>query len=169
MEKKRRIKLDQDQRRIKEFFKFDNVGIDATVVEILPEDDISDDYFLLPNYDYMYNFERLKLKKVTILQYPKDYSLCYSDGIIIDIKNYELTHFASSLECSSGSPIILKDTETVIGIHKCGLLTNQNYFEIRKNYYVPKNYGDCIGPIYQYFNPQKVNKPKANKLNNFFY
>ena len=30
--------------------------LDATVVQILPEDGIGKEYFLFPNYNYMYNF-----------------------------------------------------------------------------------------------------------------
>ena len=46
---------------------------------------------------------------------------------------------ASTLSGSSGSPIVLKDTNLVIGIHK-----NEN-----KN--LKENYGDFIGPIFLYF------------------
>ena len=45
--------LNRNERFIKNFKK---EGIDATIVEIIPEDNISKDYFLLPNMDYMFNY-----------------------------------------------------------------------------------------------------------------
>ena len=51
---------------------------------------------------------------------------------------YEFSHLASTLHGSSGSPIFLKiDTVKIIGIHKSGGGL--------------KNFGDFIGPIYEYF------------------
>ena len=56
-------------------------------------------------------------------------------GINYEDNKYEFIHSASTLTGSSGSPIILKGKESVIGIHKAGN-------EIKK-----ENYGDFIGPI----------------------
>ena len=54
---------------------------------------------------------------MTIWQYPKG-TLSYASGKIIEIKRYELGHLVSTKAGSLGSPIFLKDTSTVIGIHK---------------------------------------------------
>ena len=152
----RKIKL--EKRIIKEFKNREldeSYEFDVTVIQIKPEDKIDKEYFLLPNYDFMSDFGGLKSKEITIVQYPKT-SLCFSNGEIKDINNYELVHSASTDLGSSGSPIFLKDTEKVIGIHKNG--------DSDKNH--PKNYGDFIGPIYHYFkNRYKLNKSKLNIFN----
>ena len=146
---RRTIKL--ENRTIKEFKKEinqelgDPYRLDATVVEILPEDNIDKEYFLLPNYDYIYNYNALNSKEITIVQYPmkKRESLCYSKGTISFVNAYEFTHLATTDFGSSGSPIFLKGTKKVIGIHSSGVPDTTN----------PRNFGNFIGPIYRYFNP----------------
>ena len=140
---RREIILDKGNRYIKHFK--NDLTIDATVVEILPEDNIQNDYFLIPDNYYMNNFDKLKGKEITILQYPSEKytDAKYSTGKLIEIfgddgNKYEFSHLASTLHGSSGSPIFLKiDTVKIIGIHKSG----SNL----------KNFGDFIGPIYEYF------------------
>ena len=144
--KSRRIILDKNNRLIKHFK--NDLTIDATVIEILPKDNIPNDYFLIADSYYMNknNFEKLKGKEITILQYPsgKYDEGKYSTGKLIEIfgddKNkYEFSHSASTFRGSSGSPIFLKkNTVKIIGIHKSGVSSL-------------KNYGDFIGPIYNYF------------------
>ena len=154
----RTIKL--ENRIIKHFNnkkKYVGDRLDATVVQILPEDGIGKEYFLFPNYNYMYNFKNLQSKEITIVQYPfeKYDSLCYSNGKITKIKKYEFTHVASTKLGSSGSPIFLKGTEEVIGIHKSSDERGLN------------NFGDCIGPIYQHFQSlQTTKKLKTRIFNN---
>ena len=116
----REICLNPEERFIKEFT---DMKIDATVVEILPEDDIPKNYFLTVLLDYLINYKKLIGKEITIIQYPK----------------YEFAHGASTLEGSSGSPIFLKGTTKVIGIHK-----GSDDKKIA-------NFGDFIYPIYNYF------------------
>ena len=140
---RREIILDKGNRYIKHFK--NDLTIDATVVEILPEDNIPNDYFLIPDNYYMNNFDKLKGKEITILQYPSEIykDAKYSTGKLIEIfgddeNKYEFSHLASTLHGSSGSPIFLKiDSVKIIGIHKSG----SNL----------KNFGDFIGPIYEYF------------------
>ena len=83
----------------------------------------------MPNLDY----NNLLDKKIFIPQYPKRKQLSNSKGEIIAINDYEITHTASIDYGSSGSPIILNNTNQVIGIHKAG----------SKN----ENYGDFIYPV----------------------
>ena len=128
------IILNSDERFIKDFR---DINIDATVIEIITKDNIEKEYYLLPYLDYMNNYEKLKNEEITIIQYPKG-KKSYSNGIIKNIKNYEIIHLASTEEGSSGSPIFIKDSIKVIGIHKGG-----------KNDKT-ENYGDCIGPIFNY-------------------
>ena len=65
------------------------------------------------NIDYIY-------QKIYIPQYPED-KLSVSEGRIIKINDSnELVYDASTEDGSSGSPIFLKNTKEVIGIHKEG-------------------------------------------------
>jgi len=128
------IDLYSDKRYIKHF----KNNIDATVIEILPKDDIPKDYFLIPPIDYMYNFNALLNKEIIVLQYPSG-QLGYSSGKIKEIKENEFTHSAGTEYGSSGSPVFLKESLKIIGIHKSGDQKKQ------------ENYGDFIGPIFKYF------------------
>ena len=130
--KRNKIKLNKEKRFIRDY-KF--LNIDAIIVEILIKDDINDYFFLLPDLDYMNNYEELIDKKICITQFPKGESLSHSEGKIISIAQYELTHLASTKNGSSGSPIFLKGNTRVIGIHK----------QAKKD--GTENYGDFIGPI----------------------
>ena len=78
---------------------FTDIDIDATVIEILPEDNIPKDYFLMPNIDYYDNFNSLLNKEITIIQYPFG-KLCISSGKIKKINENGFTHLASTDKCS---------------------------------------------------------------------
>ena len=131
------ICLNSDERLIKEF----TYIMDATVIQIIPEDKIEKEYFLLPNIDYINNPEELINKEIEIPQYPNGI-LGYSNGKIKDIINNEIIHLASTQKGSSGSPLFLKDTNKVIEMHKGGIIIDENKSE---------NFADLIGPIYNYF------------------
>ena len=145
--KRKKIKLDKNERYIRDFR---DMNIDAIVIEILPEDDISSDFFLLPNVDYLDNKKKLINREIAVLQYSSGES-CYSFGKIKSLKdNNEFTHLASTEKGSSGSPIFLKHSSKVIGINKTGSNT--------------QNYGFFIGPIFNYFRQYSKNK-KMNMHN----
>ena len=137
------IYLNKEMRFIREYT---YLGIDATVIEILPDDKVDEKYFLKYNPDYLYNFENLKERTIFLLQFPYGGPLKYSSGKIKSIDKYskEFTHTASTDGGSSGSPIFLEDTTTVIGIHKQG------------NKKVNENYANFIGII---INSLKENIP----------
>ena len=109
---KKEIYLNKNERFIKDFR---DINIDATVVEIIPEDNINKKYFLYPLIEYDYN--KSLNKEISIIQYPEG-KLSYSNGIIKKINNYEFSHLARTDSGSSGSPIFFKDSIKVIGIHK---------------------------------------------------
>ena len=123
-----KIKLDLNERYI-----IYNKEMDVTIIEI-KKDEIKDKYFLIPNIDN--NIEYIN-KDIYIVQYPQGNKLSYSEGKIININNNELIYNASTKSGSSGSPILLKNTTEVIGIHKQG--------NIRKT----ENYGALIYSIIQ--------------------
>jgi len=130
------INLDNNERYIKEFTE---INLDVVIIEIKSEDNIDKEYFLLPNIDYIDNYNDLKDKEISLLQFPKGNQLCFSKGKIKEINKYEITHLSSTKSGSSGSPIFLIDSIKVIGIHKQGDKINN------------ENYGDLLGPIFNYF------------------
>ena len=158
-EKNKEIFLNSKERFIKDF---KDITIDATVIEILPEDNIPNDLFLLPQKEFRDNYDKLIGEDITILQYPKG-EMNYADGKILERTTlerarYEFVHDASTDEGSSGSPIVLKGTTKVIGIHKGG----------SGNKDININYGDFIWPIFCYFKnfqENKVNVLNDNYLN----
>ena len=145
------IDLFPDERFIKDFT---DINMDIVVIEIIPKDEISKDYFLIPPIDYMYNYHLLKNKEIIILQYPYG-QLSYSVGKIKEINQNEFTHLASIEKGSSGSPIFLKANLRIIGIHQSGTKIMQ------------ENFGYFIGPIFQFFkNFGKNNISTENKGEN---
>ena len=114
---------------------FKDMKIDCTIVEILLDDNINEDYFLVPNLDYNdENYKSLFDKMIYIVQFPKGI-FGYSKGKITDIFGYEFNHKANTDHGSSGSPIFLIQSTQVIGIHKAG------------SEGIGINYGDFIFPI----------------------
>ena len=112
------IKLDKKERII---ICFDEFKIDITIVEIIPKDKINKDYFLKPKDNISY--KNLKNKEIQIIQYPKAEDISKSEGKIKTIWenfDYMFSHDASTLKGSSGSPIVLKGDNKVIGIHQGG-------------------------------------------------
>jgi len=142
-----KIKLNPEERLIRNF---KDIKVDVTVIEILPSDNIPLNYFLLPNIDYINNYNELIGRDIIIYQYPNGI-LNYSYGKIkrmTEFFKYEFAHTASTDKGSSGSPIFLEGTETVLGIHKGGVGILQ------------ENLGDFIWPIYNYF----LNEFKGNSF-----
>jgi len=126
------IILDKKERFIKEYT---NIYLDITIIQIIKIDNIDKKYFLLPYLDDLEE-QNLKNKIIYIVQFPSG-NLGKSEGHILNINKYEITHNAGTQSGSSGSPILLKDTNQVIGIHK------------GKNKNEPKKCGDLIFPIIQ--------------------
>ena len=79
--KMKEIDLFPDERFIKDF---QDLNIDATIIEIKPNDGITKDYFLIPPIDYMYNSNELLNKEVLVLDYRFG-QLPYSTGKIKEI------------------------------------------------------------------------------------
>ena len=126
-EKLIKINLDKNER-----FIIYNEEMDISIIEIKIDDNINDKCFLLPNLD---NYMEYIDKDIYIVQYPLGKNISYSEGKIKNIQNEELIYDASTKLGSSGSPILLKNTIKVIGIHKQG--------NIRKT----ENYGTLIYSI----------------------
>ena len=132
--KYKEIILNKDERFIKEY---KNINIDITIIEILKDDNIKEKYFLLPAIE---NNDLID-KNIYIVQFPHG-DLSYSKGKILKRNLYEITYDVSTKEGSSGSPIFLENSNSVIGIHKQGSKKNM------------ENYGDLIYPIIIDLKPQ---------------
>jgi len=145
------INLDKNERYIKEFTE---INLDIVIIEIKSEDNIDKEYFLLPNIDYIDKYNDLKEKEIALLQFPKGGKLGFSKGKIKEINKYEITHLSSTEPGSSGSPIFLIDSIKVIGIHKQGSKNNN------------ENYGDLLGPIFNYFKNNLKYKLENGKFYN---
>ena len=130
--KRKEIILDKDERFIKDYL---FLNIDAVIIEILDKEDINEDYFLLPDLGYINGYDNYRNKKIYIPQYPNGGEFSYSKGIIKEINKYEFSHLCSTHPGSSGSPIFVEGTISVIGIHK----------QAKKDHL--EKYGNFIGPI----------------------
>ena len=125
------IKLKKDKRYIKSYR---DKNLDITVVQILEDDNISKECFLFPELDIQIN-NGLINNDIYIPQYIGGKKLKNALGIIKNISIYEITHLANTIKGSSGSPIFLKNSNKVIGIHKEGAP------------FIKENYGDFIYPV----------------------
>ena len=85
------IELDQSKRYIKTFK--DIIYLDINVVEINNEDDIYENYFLLPEINNIY-YEKLNGRRINIFQYPNGKKLQVSDGYIKKIDKNEIFSFS---------------------------------------------------------------------------
>jgi hypothetical protein len=108
---------------------FTDKKLDYTFIEILPEDNINFFFIFddLPNND----LQHLNNQEIILVQHTKD-DLSYSVGNIKQTIGEEtinqITHTCPTQAGSSGSPILLRNNLTVIGIHKCGSIDKQlNY------------------------------------------
>ena len=143
-EKLIKINLDKNER-----FIIYNEEMDISIIEIKIDDNINDKCFLLPNLD---NYMEYIDKDIYIVQYPLGKNISYSEGKIKNIKNEELIYDASTKLGSSGSPILIKNTIEVIGIHKQGCDEKT------------ENYGILLYSI-----RQLLNSKNKNFINDDFY
>jgi hypothetical protein len=140
--KQRNIKLNKNERLIKEF---SFLNIDITIVEILPKDNINFNNFIILKQTKG-DYSQYKNKKILIPQFPHGGELYYSKGIIKDINqnSHLFTHSSSTSHGSSGSPILFYDDLynkwCLIGIH------------FASNKQKEENCGHFIEPIIKYLN-----------------
>ena len=131
------IKLDINERKIITF----KPPIDITLIEILDLDNIPEDKYLFPDYNYKNGYDYYKDKNLYMAGYPmidpskSERAICSGKIIKINNKDNEFSLSLDSRACSSGSPICLIDNKCVVGIHKQG------------DKILPINYGSFIGYI----------------------
>ena len=73
------IPLNKDERFIRSYR---YINIDATVIEILPKDNVDDKFFLSPNLDYINGYEQFEGQEIYIPQFPGEKKLSFSLGKI---------------------------------------------------------------------------------------
>ena len=130
-ETEKKIELDNNKRFIKCFIDDD---IDATIIEILPEDKIPENKYLYPDLNYINGFDNYINEKIIFTAGYPDMGIYkgekhYSGGEIFGIKfdnddnnnnkNYHFYHKCSTKKGSSGSPLVNASLQ-VIGIHYGG-------------------------------------------------
>jgi hypothetical protein len=95
---------------------FTDEKLDYTCVEILDSDKIeSDNFFKIdPN---ILNNDTLNNQEIFILQYPMGGDLSFSSGRILNINKNQIYHSASTCNGSSGSPIIKRFNNNIVGLH----------------------------------------------------
>ena len=99
---------------------YSNNKYDITIIEIKPKDDgINLDYFFDVKINNDYPNTNYKEKSIYLLHYPKGQNLSFSDGVIKNIltNNYTIYHSCSTESGSSGSPLLILDSNKVIGLH----------------------------------------------------
>ena len=130
------LKSDQTKRYIKSFI---DIGLDITVIELLKEDNISQDYFLWDENEIDNN--GLTNSQIYIPQYEKGKELINIKGNIIKITKYEFIYSTNGENDSSGCPIFLENSIDIFGIvrgnnkdnvEKCGYLIS-SLVDIIKN------------------------------------
>ena len=109
---KKRIKITENRRV------YTNEELDYTCIEIFDKDNIKE-YFKIDENLIENSIEDYKNNEIFILQYPKGNEISFSSGIILDIKdNNKIIHNSSTNNGSSGSPIILRNSDnSIIGLH----------------------------------------------------
>ena len=154
-ETKLSIKLDKNKRFIKCFPE----PIDVTVIHILPNDNISEDKYLISDSSYLKEgYESYIGKDCMLAGYPKnnidkgDIFLC--SGKILAIHGFEVNHDLDTKEGDSGSPICLINNKSVIAIHKKG------------NKLLNMNYGTLIGYIQELLENDNGNDNRIKAINN---
>ena len=119
-EKEKQIELDNNKRFIK---CFEEQKIDATIIEILSEDDIPDDRYLYPDLNYKNGYEQYIENDIYTGGFPSvevnKGDRHFSGGKLLKHHTDNpkcFLHDCATKEGSSGSPLI-NNTQQVIGIH----------------------------------------------------
>jgi len=118
-ESKKEIKLDNNKRFMKSFI---NLGFDAIIIEILSEDEIPEDKYLLPDMNYINGYDQYIKTEIYTAGYPSVDTYTgekhFSAGMIKAVKSDKgkFIHDCPTKAGSSGSPL-LNINQQVIGIH----------------------------------------------------
>ena len=146
----KKFKIILNRRNIKYFVE----PLDATLIEILEEDNISKDKYLQADLNYKNGYDYYLKEKINdfyLAGYPNNGERTVSSGKITEIleQKEEFKHTLDAEGGNSGSPICLANNLLAIGIHKQGDRNN------------PINYGTFLGYIINIIK----NEFEENKIN----
>jgi len=100
--------------------------LDFTCVEIYDNDNIKR-FFLINQQILVNNINIFINKDIFILQFPKGEDISFSEGKILSICDKDtFTHNCSTLKGSSGSPVILREDSSVLGLHHSSFTEDEN-------------------------------------------
>ena len=166
-EKKIKFEIGKENKEINlelKRYKMTDKFYDFTIIEILKEDNINN-FLKVDKYINEYDY---KDQLIFSTQYPGGKKLGYSHGKITGKKSGYFLYSVGTKGGFSGSPIILFDDLTVIGLHK-GCLYDEDKNKI--NLGIPLNI--IIERIYSIICIYKINKVDLNKdiqiVNNGYY
>ena len=114
--KKVNIDLVKNERFILDF---SFLNVDAVVIEILPRDEINENFFLKSDLIYRDDFYKIKNKNIYIVNFIKNYNINFLDNQVISINQYEYI-YSKNISGIPGSPIFLEGTFNILGINKEG-------------------------------------------------
>jgi len=152
------IKLNRNKRYIKCFDK----PVDITLIEILEEDNIKENKFLLPELNYKNGYNTYLNNYFYLAGYPQKKQIeierSISSGKITKILDeLEFEHSLDTGPGNSGSPICLASNLFVVGIHKQGHKTE------------PINYGTFLGYILNILEKEEKFDNKIEENNNIIF
>ena len=107
------LKADSNKRYIKTFI---DIGLDITLIEILDNDNIPKDLFLYNEDEFDKN--SFINRKIRVSQYLEGNEFVNNKGKIIKINQYEFIYSTDMVYDSSGSLILLENSDYILGIHK---------------------------------------------------
>jgi len=97
----------------KKRFKYTNEEMDYTAIEIIEVDDIND-FLEIDDYIIGKDYQN---ENIYCIEYPLGQIAKLSEGKIIKRSNWHIVHNLATRQGSSGSPLVLKNSHKVIGIH----------------------------------------------------
>ena len=116
-------------------YKYTDIDLDFTLIEILPEDNIVK---FLEIDDYI-NSKDYQKENIFSIQYPKGKELKISMGEYLYKEEIYFSYSIGTESGTSGSPIILYDNMKIIGLHK-GTKVNYGNMKNKINIGIPFNY-----------------------------
>ena len=109
--------IDLSKRR----FKFTNKKMDYTAIEIIEADDIND-YLEIDDFIVGKDYQN---GNIYCIEYPLGQIAKLSEGKVIKRFNWNIVHNLGTRQGSSGSPLVMKGSHKVIGMH-IGKMDNYN-------------------------------------------
>ena len=119
----------------KRFYKdYRYINVNAIVIQILPQDNIEESFFLRP---CLKNINDILNEKLYILEYPKEGHQPFLEGKIKSVTSYEFCFLTNKCYILAGSPIIILSNNILSVIGIC----------IKMNKNDMKKYANFINPI----------------------